>query len=248
MKKIQKKPQNYFLKLLKAFILAFLVYSLFFVACSEEEVSKEDNSCPFSPETMKFFKDYSKVPAAEILFENLKFKEYQENSEILKEIMEKLIKVQEYYHNSAQVFVFTVIPKIAEYFLITRNYLIDVVFPFIKEKIKFSAVFLRQNYPKESLEKIKEITIEKILQVKKLVLDLQVVQDLLKNQQLQAVFTQISVISEKIMDLLGLWFEYILIGFDFLWRVLEDDVSSKEFAELFSDFRDLFKLPTSMFS
>jgi hypothetical protein len=248
MKKIQKKPKrNYFLKLLKAFVLAFLLYSLFYVACSEEEVSKEVNSCPFSPETMQFYR--SKVPATGILFENLnlKFKEYQENSEILKEITEKLIKVQEYYHYSAQVFVFTVIPKVTGYYLITRDYLVDVVFPFIREKIKISAVFLRQNYPTESIEKFREITIEKISQVKKLVLDLQVVQDLLKNQQFQGVLTQLSVISEKIMYVLGLWFQYILVGFDFLWRVLEDDVSSQEFSELSSNLRDLFKLPTSIF-
>jgi hypothetical protein len=254
-----KKKSNTFKYIVKVFITTFLLYSLFYVACSKEETSKKENVCPFSveirdkfffwkeqfPDFLEKFKDFSSsFTFGEFIIQktNKKLKEPQVK-QVVDQLKDLLVKLKEYYHYSAQVFVFKVIPQLSDYLSVAKRILVNNVFPWIREKIRISAVYLRQNYPRKSINLIKEFVIEKLQKLQKIVLDAKAVQDLLKNQNILEISGQISAVFQVVMEKLMLWLgEYPSIGFDYLWRVLEDDVSSEEYVEIYNNLRNLFKL------
>ena len=227
-----------------------------YIACD-----KSSSNCPL-PDSIKDF-NFEKIP---ILQENVeflknkffKFKKDLKSTPVGLEIVNVADTLFLYYDESAQIFVNQILPEIAknlnygiEKVQIGWEWMLETGIPWLRAQVAIGSKFLRklfnEYYPIEFINQAHQVLSERFDSIYRAIYNLKFVQDVFENEKIMTTYSKImdytADLREVISKNLGLWFvEYPVVGFDYFWRVLEDDVSGEEYEKLFRSIRGIFPL------
>lgn len=233
--------------LVKVLIFSWLFYSLFFIACE-----KSSDSCPLPKSLLEHLK-LEKYPIVQQNYDRVvaKLQEYQEivkSNDIGLQVSSLIDQFTFYFDKSAAGFVHQVLPFLAKYLhqgleklKILKEFMVDTGIPWLRTQVKTGAKFMRslfkEYYPRDFVKLVSNQVSERFSSFTRVIYNLEMVQNLLKNEKLMENYGKIMDYTQDLRSLVAenvkLWFvEYPSLGFDFFWRFLEDDVSVEEYDKI----------------